>query len=68
MSEGGDDFLTKPIRPRHPDRHRAHPRQPRAQPEGADGADSLTGLYNHTHTLQLLEDARLRARVAMAVR
>ncbi|WP_228489540.1 diguanylate cyclase domain-containing protein, partial [Pseudomonas aeruginosa] len=24
--------------------------------------DSLTGLYNHTHTLQLLEDARLRAR------
>ena len=23
--------------------------------------DSLTGLYNHTHTLQLLEDARFRA-------
>ena len=23
--------------------------------------DSLTGLYNHTHTLQLLEDARYRA-------
>jgi diguanylate cyclase (GGDEF)-like protein len=61
MSEGGDDFLTKPIKPRHliaTVRQRAararhlHARMVR---------DSLTGLYNHTHILQLLDDARARA-------
>jgi diguanylate cyclase (GGDEF)-like protein len=61
MSEGGDDFLTKPIQPRHlitTVRQRAararslHARMVR---------DSLTGLYNHTHILQLLDDARARA-------
>ncbi|MDO9320818.1 MAG: diguanylate cyclase, partial [Pseudomonas sp.] len=62
MGEGGDDFLTKPIKPRHliaTVRQRAararhlHARMVR---------DSLTGLYNHTHILQLLDDARSRAR------
>lgn len=62
MSEGGDDFLTKPIKPRHliaTVRNRAA----RARNLKARMVrDSLTGLYNHTHTLQLLEDACFRAR------
>ena len=62
MSEGGDDFLTKPIKPRHliaTVRNRAA----RARSLKARMVrDSLTGLYNHTHTLQLLDDARFRAR------
>ncbi|HYQ38288.1 MAG TPA: PleD family two-component system response regulator [Pseudomonas sp.] len=62
MSEGGDDFLTKTIKPRHliaTVRNRAA----RARNLKARMVrDSLTGLYNHTHILQLLEDARLRAR------
>lgn len=62
MSEGGDDFLTKPIKPRHliaTVRNRAA----RARSLKARMVrDSLTGLYNHTHTLQLLDDARYRAR------
>ncbi len=61
MGEGGDDFLTKPIKPRHliaTVRNRAA----RARNLKARMVrDSLTGLYNHTHILQLLEDARLRA-------
>ncbi|MBV7563536.1 PleD family two-component system response regulator [Pseudomonas sp. sia0905] len=61
MSEGGDDFLTKPIKPRHliaTVRNRAD----RARSLKARMVrDSLTGLFNHTHTLQLLEDARFRA-------
>ncbi|MFZ6046209.1 diguanylate cyclase [Pseudomonas sp. CR3202] len=62
MSEGGDDFLTKPIKPRHliaTVRTRAN----RARSLKARMVrDSLTGLFNHTHTLQLLEDASSRAR------
>ncbi|WPP44156.1 diguanylate cyclase [Pseudomonas sp. AN-1] len=62
MSEGGDDFLTKPIKARHliaTVRNRAA----RARNLKARMVrDSLTGLYNHTHILQLLEDARVRAR------
>ena len=62
MSEGGDDFLTKPIKPRHlitTVRNRAA----RARNLKARMVrDSLTGLYNHTHILQLLEDCTYRAR------
>ncbi|MDF0733755.1 PleD family two-component system response regulator [Pseudomonas entomophila] len=62
MSEGGDDFLTKPIRARHlvtTVRNRAA----RARHLKARMVrDSLTGLYNHTHILQLLEDCSFRAR------
>lgn len=62
MSEGGDDFLTKPIQPRHlitTVRNRAS----RARNLKARMVrDSLTGLYNHTHILQLLEDCSYRAR------
>ncbi|WP_409277269.1 diguanylate cyclase [Pseudomonas defluvii] len=62
MSEGGDDFLTKPIRSHHlvtTVRNRAA----RARNLNARMVrDSLTGLYNHTHILQLLEDCSFRAR------
>ena len=62
MSEGGDDFLTKPIQPRHlitTVRNRAaRARHLKARMV----SDSLTGLYNHTHILQLLEDCTFRAR------
>ena len=62
MGKGGDDFLTKPIKPRHliaTVRNRAA----RARNLKARMVrDSLTGLYNHTHILQLLEDSCLRAR------
>ncbi|WP_437882759.1 diguanylate cyclase [Pseudomonas sp. LRF_L74] len=62
MSEGGEDFLTKPIKPRHliaTVRNRAA----RARNLKARMVrDSLTSLFNHTHILQLLDDARFRAR------
>ncbi|MBP8185348.1 MAG: PleD family two-component system response regulator [Pseudomonas sp.] len=61
MSEGGDDFLTKPIKPRH---LIATVRQRAARARNLHARmvrDSLTGLYNHTHILQLLDDARARA-------
>lgn len=57
MNEAGDDFLTKPIKPRHlitTVRNRAQ----RARSLRARMVrDSLTGLYNHTHSLHLLEQA-----------
>lgn len=62
MNEGGDDFLTKPIKPRHlisTVRNRAaRARELKARMV----CDSLTGLYNHTHTLQLLENTCQRSR------
>ncbi|MDH4874595.1 PleD family two-component system response regulator [Pseudomonas sp. BN515] len=62
MSEGGDDFLTKPIKPRHLIAT-VRTRAKRARSLKARMVrDSLTGLFNHTHTLQLLEDASSRAR------
>ncbi|MCY1345363.1 Regulator of RpoS [compost metagenome] len=62
MSEGGDDFLTKPIKPRHLIAT-VRTRATRARSLKARMVrDSLTGLFNHTHTLQLLEDAGARAR------
>ncbi|MBF7731189.1 diguanylate cyclase [Pseudomonas sp. N040] len=62
MGEGGDDFLTKPIKQRH---LVATVRRRVARARRLHGLmvrDSLSGLYNHTHILQLLEDACLRAR------
>ena len=62
MSEGGDDFLTKPIQPHHliaTVRHRA---QRARHLKARMVRDSLTGLYNHTHILRLLDDALWRAR------
>ncbi|MCW3147201.1 PleD family two-component system response regulator [Stutzerimonas stutzeri] len=62
MGEGGDDFLTKPIKPSHLIAT-VRTRAARARSLKARIVrDSLTGLYNHTHSLQLLEDARFRAR------
>ncbi|OZG71408.1 diguanylate cyclase response regulator [Hahella sp. CCB-MM4] len=54
MSLGGDDFLVKPIVPRHLVAT-IHNRGRRARSLLALMIrDSLTGLFNHTHTLQLL--------------
>ncbi len=62
MGEGGDDFLTKPIKPSHLIAT-VRTRAARARSLKARIVrDSLTGLYNHTHSLQLLDDARFRAR------
>ena len=61
MSEGADDFLMKPVKPRHlvaTVRNRAA----RARHlKSRIVRDGLTGLFNHTHILQLLDDARVRA-------
>jgi len=55
LSQGGDDFLTKPIKPEHLIRaveaRTARYRNLRALMV----RDSLTGLYNHTKTKELLE-------------
>ena len=62
MGEGGDDFITKPIKPRH---LIATVRQRAARARNLHALmvrDSLTGLYNHTHILHLLEDACVKAR------
>ncbi|MGO1499724.1 MAG: diguanylate cyclase [Marinobacter sp.] len=62
MSLGGDDFLTKPIDPRHLIAT-LHNRGRRARSLLALMIrDSLTGLYNHTHTLHLLDQEIVRAR------
>ncbi|RMF19911.1 MAG: diguanylate cyclase, partial [Gammaproteobacteria bacterium] len=62
MSLGGDDFLVKPINPRQL-LATIHNRGRRARALKAQMIrDSLTGLYNHTHTLNLLEDALTKAR------
>lgn len=62
MRQGADDFLTKPVRPRAliaTVRNRvARARSLKARMV----RDSLTGLYNHTHIQQLLEETRERAR------
>lgn len=62
MSQGGDDFLTKPIDPKHLT-STIHNRGRRARSLLALMIrDSLTGLYNHTHTLHLLEQELSRAK------
>ncbi|MBK1886276.1 diguanylate cyclase [Marinobacter sp. DY40_1A1] len=62
MSLGGDDFLTKPVDPKHLIAT-LHNRGRRARSLLALMIrDSLTGLYNHTHTLYLLDQEIARAR------
>ncbi len=62
MSLGGDDFLTKPINPRHLTAT-IHNRGRRARSLLALMIrDSLTGLYNHTHTLYMLETEITKAK------
>lgn len=61
MSEGADDFLMKPVKPRH---LVATVRNRAARARNLKSRivrDSLTGLFNHTHILQLLDDAQVRA-------
>lgn len=61
MSEGADDFLTKPVMQHHliaTVRNRAvRARNLKARMV----RDSLTGLYSHSHILHLLDDACVRA-------
>jgi diguanylate cyclase (GGDEF)-like protein len=56
MSQGGDDFLTKPVNPKQ----LINTIQNRGRRARAMHAmlvrDSLTGLYNHSHIMQLLSD------------
>lgn len=62
MSLGGDDFLTKPIDPKHLIAT-IHNRGRRARSLLALMIrDSLTGLYNHTHTLHLLDQEIVKCR------
>ncbi|MDY0250207.1 MAG: diguanylate cyclase [Pseudomonas sp.] len=61
MSEGADDFLMKPVKPRH---LVATVRNRAARARNLKSRivrDSLTGLFNHTYILQLLDDAQMRA-------
>jgi diguanylate cyclase (GGDEF)-like protein len=56
MSEGGDDFLTKPVDPRHL-LSTIRTRGARARDlSHLIARDSLTGLYNHTHILKALDE------------
>ena len=56
MSEGGEDFLTKPVDPRHL-LSTIRTRGARARElSQLIARDSLTGLYNHTHILKALDE------------
>lgn len=55
MSLGGDDFLTKPIDPKHLIATLQNRGRRARSLIALMIRDSLTGLYNHTHTLHLLE-------------
>lgn len=62
LLEGGNEFITKPIRPEHlvavVDAHLKHGRQIRRRIR----RDSLTGLYNHAESKSLLRHELHRAR------
>lgn len=56
MAEGGEDFLIKPIDPRHLlSTIRTRGKRARELSQ-LIARDSLTGLYNHTHILKALDD------------
>ncbi len=55
MSLGGDDFLTKPINPKHLTATILNRGRRARTLLALMIRDSLTGLYNHTHTLHLLD-------------
>ncbi|MBL4799374.1 MAG: diguanylate cyclase [Oleispira sp.] len=56
MAEGGEDFLTKPVDPRHL-LSTVRTRGKRARElSQLIARDSLTGLYNHTHILKALDE------------
>lgn len=56
MAEGGEDFLTKPIDPRHLlSTIRTRGKRARELSQ-LIARDSLTGLYNHTHILKALDE------------
>jgi diguanylate cyclase (GGDEF)-like protein len=55
MSLGGDDFLTKPIDPKHLTATLRNRGRRARSLLALMIRDSLTGLYNHTHTLHLLD-------------
>jgi len=55
MSLGGDDFLTKPIDPKHLIATLQNRGRRARSLLALMIRDSLTGLYNHTHTLYLLD-------------
>jgi diguanylate cyclase (GGDEF)-like protein len=56
MSEGGEDFLTKPVDPRHL-LSTIRTRGTRARElNHLIARDSLTGLFNHTHILKALDE------------
>lgn len=55
MSLGGDDFLTKPIDPKHLIATLQNRGRRARSLLALMIRDSLTGLYNHTHTLHLLD-------------
>ena len=55
MSLGGDDFLTKPIEPKHLVATLLNRGRRARSLVALMIRDSLTGLFNHTHTLHLLD-------------
>jgi diguanylate cyclase (GGDEF)-like protein len=56
MAEGGEDFLTKPVDPRHLlSTIRTRGKRARELSQ-LIARDSLTGLYNHTHILKALDE------------
>lgn len=57
MSQGGDDFLTKPVDPNHLSTTVQNRGQRARVLNSLIVRDSLTGLYNHTHILDRLSQA-----------
>lgn len=62
MSQGGDDFLTKPVDPHHLVATVQNRGQRARALKNLIVRDSLTGLFNHTHTLERLHQAQAIAR------